>query len=116
MTEYHGWIVLRCTNPDWSNDEWDTARALLAGELSLLTPEDGHAIAFTETVNSMQTIFLHGYVDTPIEAVTSLFLFAAKAVPDSYGELLVLDEDRSDAFTAAQRYRLEAGTLVQQPK
>ena len=112
MTEYHGWIVLCSSDPDWSDDEWHSVHGRLAGELLLLLPEDGHSVGFVEPANAMKTIFLHGYIESGIEAVTQLFLTAVDAAPDSYGELLVLN-DEFQTFRTAHRYRLDAGTFHQ---
>ncbi len=110
MTEYHGWIVLCSNDPNWTDDEWHSVRGRLADELASFLPEDGHSVGFAETVNSMQTIFLHGYIDSGIEAVTQLFRTVAEAAHDSYGELMVLN-DQPHMSRTAQRYRLTSGTI-----
>ena len=111
MIEYHGWITLCCADKKWADDHWDSARQKVAGEISRFSVADGHSISFAEMTNSMQTVLLSGHTDEDIARVVRFMEFVGSVVQDSYGELVVLDDARSD-LTAAARYRLVGGRVL----
>ncbi len=111
MTEYHGWITLRCTGKMWADDDWDAAHKAIAGEIAKFSVEDGHSIALAETTNAMQSVLLSGRTDESIEVIVALMEFVGRAVPDSYGELVSLDEVQADLRVAA-RYKLSRGQVL----
>jgi len=59
----------------------------------------------------MQTVLLSGLTDDNIGVVVRFMEFVGSVVQDSYGELVVLDDARSD-LTAAARYRLVGGRVL----
>ena len=109
LSEYHGWVVM-VARLDWADDDWDRARLQVAEAISPFSPEDGHCIQFAEEhLNPRPTVLFSGCAHG-IEAVLQLVSFIGRVFPDSYGELVVLD-DADDAWSvsAARRYRLESG-------
>ncbi len=111
MIEYHGWITLFCADQNWADDDWDAARQKMLREIARFSVEDGHAISFGETTNSMQTVLLNGHTDEDIKGVVRFIEFVGGIVRDSYGELVVFDEAEADLSTAA-RYRLAGGRVL----
>jgi hypothetical protein len=111
MIEYHGWITLCCADKKWADNDWDSARQTVAGEVARFSVADGHLISFAETTNSMQTVMLSGHTDEDITGVLRFMEFVGGVVRDSYGELLVLSDAQTDLSTAA-RYRLTGGRVL----
>ena len=66
--------------------------------------------SFAETTESMQTLQLSGYTEEDIAPLLQLMEFVGRTVPDSYGELVVLEGDRPDLVSAV-RYRLTDGRM-----
>jgi hypothetical protein len=111
MIEYHGWVTLCCSAAaNWDDGQWDTARDEIEHQISRFRVDDGHWVAFAETTESIQALQLSGYTEQDISPLLQLMEFVGRTVPDSYGELVVLQHGFGDLSTAS-RYRLAAGRV-----
>src|SRR5262245_43316694 len=102
MIEYHGWITLYCANEKWADDDWDAARQKVSEEFARFSAEDGHLVSLAETTNSMQTVLLSGHTDDDIAGVVRFMEFVGEIVPDSYGELVAMDDAQPELSVAAR--------------
>jgi hypothetical protein len=112
MIEYHGWVTLFCAVEGFSDNDWREARRSIQREIAVFLPEDGHWVTFAETTESMQTLQLSGHTEQQIEPLLRLMEFVGRAVPGSYGELLVI-QDKQPNLAAASRYQLFRGKVSQ---